>query len=153
MNEMSTNHICISSMSDMEIEKVRAFESIALSMPQTDINTSHLLHAGMYARTILIPVGTVITGALIKIATILIIQGDIIAYIGDESVHLKGYNILPACANRKQAFYAKEDTYLTMLFSCDAKTIKEAEDMFTDEADMLLSRIDDTSNQIMITGE
>jgi hypothetical protein len=127
-------------MSDAAIDKVRQFESQALSMPQIDIPTSHVIHAGMYARTIMIPAGTILTGALIKIATILIINGNVIAYIGSETIEFTGYNVLPASENRKQAFLAKTDTYLTMIFPTDVDNINDAEEQFTDEADMLISR-------------
>lgn len=153
MNELSIISNNIPSMSSKEISKVRELESLCSHIPQVDILTSHIIHGGLYARTIMIPAGSMITGALIKIATILIIQGDVIAYIGDKTINLCGYNILPAGANRKQAFIANMDTYLTMIFPTDARGIKEAEEEFTDEADMLISRANPMSNVINITGE
>ena len=47
-----------------------------LSFPQTEIATEHLLHGGMYARTIRLESGIVMMGSLIRLATILILQGD-----------------------------------------------------------------------------
>lgn len=141
----------IPTMSDSALGKIYEFESIALKQPQIDIHTSHIIHAGMYARTIKIPAGNVITGALIKIATLLIVQGDVIAHIGEESIEFSGYNVLPANAHRKQVFFAKSDTYLTMIFSSDAKTIKEAEEEFTDEAHLLLSRKNTLTDKIIMT--
>lgn len=140
MNELVHSSQHIPSMTSEMIDKVRKLESYSLDMPQIDVATSHLIHAGMYARTIVIPANIMITGALIKIATIIIVQGDVIMYIGDESIELHGYNVIPAQPNRKQAFIAKTDTYLTMIFPSDAKNIYDAEDQFTDEADMLISR-------------
>lgn len=130
----------IQSMDAASIAKVYEIESLALAMPQVDIATQHVFHAGMYARTIMIPAGVMLTGALIKIATMLIVQGDAIVYIGDRSIELKGYHVVPASAGRKQAFVAMADTYLTMIFPTDATEIADAEDEFTDEADMLMSR-------------
>lgn len=153
MNELSVVQNNIPAMSNMAIGKVRKLESFALCMPQIDIDTSHVIHAGMYARTIMIPAGVMITGALIKIATMLIVQGDVIAYIGDDTIELHGHTVLPASANRKQAFIAQTDTYLTMIFLSDAKSVEEAEEQFTDEADMLISRKDTVGNQVIITGE
>lgn len=140
-------------MTDMEIDKVRKFEEFALHLPQTGIDTSHILHGGVYARTIMLPAGIVITGAYIKIPTMLIVQGNVIVHIGDKAVELHGYNVLPASANRKQAFIAREDAYLTMIFATDAKNIIEAEDQFTDEAHMLISRKDMALNHVTVTGE
>lgn len=129
-------------MTDDAIDKVRVFENCALQFPQVDIRTAHTFHAGIYARTIMIPAGTVLTGALIKIATVLIVSGDVTVYIGDETIDLYGYHVLSASAHRKQAFVAHTDTYLTMVFSTKATTVEEAEEEFTDEAHKLISRKD-----------
>ncbi len=153
MNELAIVQSYIPAMNELAIEKVRKLESFASRMQQIDIPTSHVLHAGMYSRTVMIPAGAMITGALIKIATILVVQGDVIVYIGDEAIELYGYNVLPASANRKQAFVAQTDAYLTMIFPSKAKTLAEAEDEFTDDADMLISRKDATMNQLIITGQ
>lgn len=153
MNELSIATMRISSMNEAAMEKVRKFTEMSLKLPQVDIGTLHVIHAGMYARTIMVPAGVAITGALIKIATILIISGDMIAYIGDEGVSLQGYNVLPASRNRKQAFLAQTDTFMTMIFPSDAKTIEGAEEQFTDETEMLFSRNDKSANKIIITEE
>ena len=138
-------------MSAQAIDKVRKLEGLCLQLPQIDIETDHVIHAGMYSRTIMIPAGALLTGALIKIATTLIISGEVIVYIGDESIDLKGYNVFPAWANRKQAFLAKTDTYVTMVFPTAAKSIEEAEAEFTDDADKLMSRRDTSINKLSIT--
>ncbi len=122
------------------MNKVRRLEEVVLGLPQTRIDTSQVLHAGMYARTVMIPAGVVLTGALIKIAPLLIVEGDVLVYVGGETIELNGYNVLAADANRKQAFVAKTDTYLTMVFPSSAHTTEEAEDEFTDEAHMLTTR-------------
>jgi hypothetical protein len=150
MNELAVPS-GIPAMSDAAIEKVRRLESLVLAAPQVPLETSHIFHAGLYARTIRLPAGVMITGALIKIATLLIVQGDAIVYLDGESVRLEGYNVLPASARRKQAFVALAETHLTMIFATEARTVEEAEAEFTDEADLLGSSRD--SNRITITGE
>lgn len=126
-------------MSDDSISKVQTLETEAAKLPQVELETVHTFHAGMYARTIMIPAGVMITGALIKIATILIISGKGIVYAAEGSREYNGYNVVSAMANRKQAFFAHEDTYLTMLFPTKSSTIAEAEAEFTDETDILLT--------------
>lgn len=149
----------IAPMSDQAIEAVRKLETEAMAKPQTPIATDHVLHGGMYARTIVIPAGVTLTGALIKIATILILNGDAIAYMerpdrkGGGAVRLTGYHVLPASARRKQAFVAQLDTYLTMIFPTGTKTVAEAEAEFTDEANLLFSRNVGAENHIIITGQ
>lgn len=148
-----TNLPTIPKMDDSSISAVKRFEDFSLQYPQADIPTQHLIHAGMYARTILVKKGTVITGALIKIPTILIINGSVLVTIGNDAIELVGYHVLPASAYRKQAFLTKEDTYITMVFATTANSVEGAEDEFTDEADSLISRKADSSNEIVITGE
>lgn len=138
-------------MSEIAVAKVRAFEALNLAREQTPITTYHLFHAGMYARTITIPEGVVLTGALIKRATVLIVSGDVTISTGDDAFRLTGYHVLPASAYRKQAFVAHTDTHLTMLFPTDIEDVRAAEEEFTDEPDLLFSRAGE--NVVNITGE
>lgn len=122
-------------------------------LPQVDIPTDHVIHGGMYARTIFIPAGVVLTGVLIRVPTMLIFNGHATVNAGDEPVTLTGYHVLAASAGRRQAFLAHGDTWLTMIFATKAATVAEAEDEFTNEAHLLLSRNADAQNQVTITGE
>lgn len=142
----------IRTMSVDDIEKVRALEARMLAQPQVEIKTLHLIHGGMYARTIMVPAGVALTGALIKIATVLIVSGDASMYANGDSIRLTGYYVIPASKGRKQVFVAHQDTMLTMLFPSDAMTVEAAEAQFTDEADMLFSRGND-HDEVVITGE
>lgn len=133
----------IEAMSDGAIAQVFKLEDCLKRLPQTAIETQHDFHAGMYARSICIPAGTMITGALIKIPTMLIMVGNGIVYIGSEAIEFAGYRVVAAEANRKQAFIAKSDVYLTMIFPTSAITVDEAEREFTDQFAELLSRKDE----------
>jgi hypothetical protein len=143
----------VPAMSDAAIDKVRQLEKVALTKPQIDIATDHVLHAGVYSRTILIPTGSLLTGALIKVATTLIVCGDVDVYVGGAKKHVTGYKVLAASAKRKQAFFAHSDTYLTMIFATQSLTIAESENEFTDEADLLFSRRKGALNTTTITKE
>jgi hypothetical protein len=133
------------------LERVRQIEEAVLQAPQLDVPTEHFLHGGMYARTICIPAGVVLTGALVKIPTMLIVSGKASILIGEDEVVIEGSMVVPASAGRKQAFIAHTDTYITMCFRTDAKTVEDAEREFTDEADMLMSR--SGTNTTVVTGE
>ena len=100
----------------------------------------------------MVPAGVAITGALMKIPTMLILSGDFVIYIDDVPVELHGYNVFTGCANRKQAGYALTDTNVTMIFPTQAKTVEEAEEEFTEECHLLFSRYPDAINHTMITG-
>ncbi len=112
-------------------EKLREFE--------IPVVTEHVLHAGMYARTVRLEAGTVIVGVMIRIPTILILEGHCWMFAG-EWHEVQDYQVIPALAGRKQVLYAVEETNLTMLFPTTAKTVEEAEEEFTGEAHKLLSR-------------
>lgn len=127
-------------MADEAVAQVRALESAIAAGPQIDIPITHMLHAGMYARTAHLPTGALITGALIKVPTMLVVHGDTTVFIGGESARLAGYHVLRAAAGRKQAFLAHADTTLTMIFPTSATTVEEAEAEFTDEVDLLQTR-------------
>lgn len=130
----------IKSMEPAIIDRVRRVEGIAAMMPQVDVNVKHFLHAGMYARTCILPADVMITGALVKIPTILVVNGDVSYYTGGSFKRLVGYHVLSAEANRKQIFVAVKPSELTMLFPSDAKTVKQAEEQFTDEWHLLTTR-------------
>lgn len=127
-------------MGRSEVESVRQLEEAALHLPQVPIPTDHVFHAGMYARTIKIPAGVALTGAQIKIPTILIISGDALIYGEGGATRYAGYHVALGQCGRKQAFYALQDTYLTMLFPTGATTVDAAEKAFTDEYEKLFSR-------------
>lgn len=136
----SEQKVSLSTMSPEAVAYVGALEDKFLQSEQVAIATTHVLHAGMYSRTIFIPEGVVITGALIKIETTLIISGSVLVWIGEEKpLELSGYHVIPARAGRKQVFLARENTWLTMSFASDAETIEEAEAEFTDETAKLIT--------------
>lgn len=153
MNLTTTTPSRIAAMSQESIAKVGALQSALLQMDQEQLVTQHVIHAGMYARTIMLPKDTVLTGALIKIPTTIIVHGDAAVYTGESTVHLVGYHVIPASAGRKQVFRAFEDTNITMIFPSNAKTVEEAEQQFTDEYELLLSHRQPENNLIIITGE
>lgn len=134
------------------VKRIGQFEAALVGNEPVEVPTEHLFHAGMYARSIAMPAGHVLTGALMKRATIVIVTGQASVLAGEEWIELEGYNLMPASAGRKQVFVSRSDVTITMLFPTQAKTVAEAEAEFTDEAAGLLSRRQD-ANTVVITGE
>ena len=134
------------------LEKIGALEAELVGQEPCELPTEHLIHAGMYVRTIAMPKEMVLTGALIKRATVVIVTGSAALLAGREWLRLDGYNVIPASAGRKQVFVSYSPVIITMLFPTQAKTVEEAEAEFTDECDRLLSRRQD-ANSVVITGE
>lgn len=122
------------------LEAIKAWEKRALGHKQCPLQTTHNLHAGIYSRTVRIPAGAVITGALIKIPTVLTIVGSMQISIGSAIYEIDGLTTFDCEPGRKQIMAAKTDCFVTMAFASNAKTVAEAEEEFTDEAEMLLSR-------------
>jgi hypothetical protein len=151
--ELAEKNIEITRMNDNEIDKIRKLESVLLQFPQVKLETTHVLHAGIYARTIKIPKGTLFTGALIKIPTVLIIQGHCKVYMGESSKDYIGYNVIPASANRKGGAYAYEDTWATVLCATNASSVEEAEKELTDEFLSLMSNNNLAENHYITIGE
>ncbi|NYT44594.1 hypothetical protein H0A64_07105 [Alcaligenaceae bacterium] len=124
------------------VDQVREFENVTRQCPQINVQTEHTLHAGMYARTIRLPAGVVLTGVLIKIPTTVIVHGICRVFTGERFMNLAGYHVIAAGAGRKQIFITQTDTVITMIFPSTAQTVEQAENEFTDEAHLLMSRND-----------
>lgn len=118
----------------------REVEAAMMEMPQVSLENQSMFHAGLYARTIRIPAGVAITGALIKIPTVLIVSGVMRMTAGDQWIDANGFACFKCPAWRKQIMVAKTDCFVTMAFATNAVTEREAEDEFTDEGDLLMSR-------------
>jgi hypothetical protein len=140
MNAVTLSAPSLPAMAAEDVAKVGRLEAHLRSLEQVEIETRHHFHAGMYARTVSIPAGVVITGALIRIPTLLVVSGFVSVFVGGDSFELRGYHVMPGSAGRKQVFYAHADTDLTMLFPTQATTVEEAEAEFTNETDLLISR-------------
>lgn len=127
-------------MCEETIDKVRLMEEASLLRPQAKIPVEHFLHGGMYVRTVKVPAGMMITGALIRVETTIIMSGHAMFYTGEAWRENHGYGVYAAAANRKQIFIALTDLNLTMFFPSDAKTVRDAEEQFTSEASLLQNR-------------
>ena len=89
---------------------VRALKAEMLKFPQVDCKTTHVIHGGMYARTIFIPAGTVLTGAKTNVENICILSGDISVSTDEGLKRLVGFTVIPANAGFKRAGFAHADT-------------------------------------------
>jgi hypothetical protein len=135
------------------IDKVRVLAEGLATLPQIPFVTEHLLHAGMYTRTVRLPAGTVCAAVLIRPPTVLILMGDVDVWSNGELIRLSGYSVLPGSAGRKIAFTTHSDVGMSMIFVTDAQTVDEAQKQFTVEHELLppLSKAD--AHIVLITGE
>lgn len=130
--------------------------SVGMAMrefPQVPFITDHKLHGGTYTRTVMLPNGTRFAGVLVKVASTLVIVGDVTVYANGMKYEFSGVNVLCGKANRIQAFIANSVCVLIMQCRCDAKTIEDAQKHFTDEYELLHPLSDTAAHTITITGE
>lgn len=116
---------------------VRALERDLADLPQVDLQTQHLVHGGLYARTIFIPAGTVLTGALTKQDNVCVVFGDITVTTDEGTQRLTGFHVLPAKVGAKRAGVAHSDTWWTTLMATEHTEVADIEQQMTDEADLL----------------
>jgi len=72
--------------------------------------------------------------------------------IEDRRVDLEGYNVLAGMPGRKSMSLARGPVEMTLIFPTSASTVEEAENEVFAEADLLVSRRDEDSGTITITG-
>lgn len=120
--------------------QVEDLEQHILAVPQVDLGTQHVLNGGMYARTILIPAGVVLTGATHKTDHINIVHGDITVTTDAGPVRLTGYHVLPTMAGSKRAGIAHADTMWTTICKTGQTDLAAIEDELVEESHLLQTR-------------
>lgn len=141
--------LSLPAMSADALEKVRALQDAIAECEQVNAPIEHLIHAGMYARTVRLGPGVALAGALLKVATTVIVSGDCTVFTGDEAVELTGYNVLAGSAGRKQAFLTHGEVCITAIFATSAATVREAEAEATDEHESLQTRRVEAGTQVI----
>jgi hypothetical protein len=122
------------------VESVRQLEAMLLQLPQVALHTEHIVHGGLSARTIFIPAGTVLTGALTNLDNVCVVCGDITVTTDDGARRLTGFHVLPAHAGAKRAGHAHADTWWVTLHRTDLTNVADIEDEMTVESDALGTR-------------
>lgn len=142
---------CLAATAPPVLAKLFRIQDALRAANDVAIHTQHVIHAGIYARTITMPPDTVLMGAFVKIPTLLITVGSAKVFTGEGWKYMDGYRVIPASAQRKQIFVSRGPLIITALFATSAKTVEEAEREFTDEFELLLSH--EQTNEAEITGE
>ena len=122
-------------------DAVSQLESIVLTVPQVDLQTQHKLSGGMYARTIFIPAGTVLTGATHKRDHINVMVGDITVSTDEGMRRLTGFNVLETKAGMKRCGFAHADTQWTTISRTDLVVVEDIEDELVVESERLQTRV------------
>jgi len=92
-------------------EHIESMEHFMLDQPQVEIPVQERFINGMYAREIVIPKGTLMTGRVYKEGYLdIMLSGDIAVATPQGTRRMTGANIMEAPPGRKRAGYAFEDT-------------------------------------------
>lgn len=140
-------------MDERALARVRSVESAMMALDQVQMPVHHTIHGGVYTRSVRIPVGVMLAGALIKVPTTIIVNGDVTVWANDQTMRVRGYRVLVGSVGRKQVFVAHGDTDMTMMFATSATSVDGAEREFTDEWELLMSRSHPDINTELVTGE
>jgi hypothetical protein len=122
------------------LDSLMRLQTFMADLPEVPLPTEHLLHGGMYARTVRRDFDSITIGSLINKATILIVNGSCSMLIGDKRVDLEGYNVLAGLPGRKSMSIARGPVEMTMLCPTSAATVEEAENEIFAEVGQLVSR-------------
>lgn len=113
--------------------KVFALEDQVSQMPQVDCPVWNHFAPGLYARKMLIPKGTVLTGAIHKTEHLCIISGDITVTTDDGVKRITdAHAILSSKPGAKRAGFAHEDTYWTTVHATDETDLEKLVEELTE---------------------
>ena len=119
-------------LSGKTVERIEAMESIMQEQPQVEISVGEQFINGMYARDIVIPKGTLLTGRVYKEGYLdIMVSGDITVATPQGTKRMIGTNIMEAPPGRKRAGYAFEDTRWITVHRTDQYEPGDMVDMLT----------------------
>lgn len=102
-------------------------------LPQVNIEAKHVFVNGMCTRTIMIPKGTTLIGAIHLTDHVNIMCGDITIYSEMGQHRLTGYHVIPSESGTKRMGFAHEDTCWTTILKTDLTSAQEVEKLLTAE--------------------
>ncbi len=106
------------------------FEQALRSLPQVEIPLYHDFCKGIYARTILIPAGTMLTGAVHKDECFFLVRnGCILITTDDKPVRAESGFMVISKAGSKRAGFALVDTLVTT-FHSNPEELRELDELW-----------------------
>lgn len=109
-------------------EAIANFESALLELPQIKLEAKHYIGGGMYARELVMPKGSAVTGKIhIKEHICHISYGDVTVRSDDGVVRLVGPCTFIGKPGSKRALYMHEDTMWTAFHVTNETTVEACE--------------------------
>ena len=113
---------------DYSKEALIALEQEILAMPQIPLVNKHYFANGIYARELLMPAGSCVTGKIHKQEHICTISyGDVTVVTDEGTERYTGHSTFIGKPGSKRALYMHEDTMWTAYHRTDKTTVEEAE--------------------------
>ena len=108
--------------------RIRELEATLLQLPQQDIEIRHQFSGGMYARSMLAPAGSLITGEIYKKAHYVALAFGRVTVVTETegAQHFKAPAMWAAPAGTKRVILVLEDTLWTTIVATEALTPEEA---------------------------
>ncbi len=121
-------------------EQVNRFEGLLRQVPQIDFGAMHCLSGKVYVRSIFIPAGAALTGAVHKTDHVNIVLGDIMVSTDEGMQRITGFQILPTKAGMKRVGVALADTHWATCCATSQSEIEAIEDELVEDAHLLQTR-------------
>ena len=120
-------------------EGIEALKGIMRQMPQVAIEPTHVFAQGIYARGILIPKGTILTGKVHKQDDLqIMVYGDILVKTEAGEKRLQGFSMFSSRAGYQQIGCALEDTLWVTVHATEETDLDRLEELlFEDEPRVL----------------
>lgn len=123
----------IAALTPSELAAVRQAEDALKREPQLQIDIKETLHEGVYTRTAFVPENVVLSGALMKVPTTLLVIGRCVLTLSKGTAAVDGFASFTSPAGRKTLFRTLSATKLVMVFATKAQSLEEARKEFTDD--------------------
>ena len=123
------------------MEKIERLEDLILQLPQAELPVTHEFLDCLYARSMLIPAGVVLTGATHKYDNFLFVRyGDITILTEDGCKRFKAGDMISSKAGIKRAMFSHEDTLITTMHNNPTNETDEDVlwNIFTNQSNNLL---------------
>jgi quercetin dioxygenase-like cupin family protein len=123
-------------MSDLALrDKILELEDKIAAMPQIEGKVDHLFVDGLYARTLYIPAGAVLTGKVHRRDHINFLMKGTIRVMTDEGMKLlEAPQIISSKKGIKRAGFAITDTEWTTIHATTATDVETAEEELVEES-------------------
>lgn len=109
------------------MDKILKFEEELGKLPQVDLQTQHSVTGGVYARTVLIPAGCAVVGAIHSKDHISVFIGDVTCTTDEGMKRMTGHHVFPCKSGIKRVVYAHINSIWTTCIKTDETELDKIE--------------------------